>query len=252
MPSDEAQRHRDALEDAERRWPDALAGQGRNNAHLVLKNLDDLVHDRRILDPVGDLIGKDIIAYATVLFIKEPETPGFVSWHQDGTYMGLQPMTGVSVWLALSPSNLDTGCMKMIPGSHKSGILPHDDTYGETNILTRGQQVAGVNENTAVDLILKPGQMSLHSMLVVHGSEPNLSTERRIGFVIQPYQSPDVHQKLTMPYGQLVRGSDTAENYLDTPRASGNMIAADVKRWQHANNIYADTLYHGAKKRRDF
>ena len=253
MSPEEAGEFRKALEEAEATWPEAFEGAGRNNAHLNFKFLDELVHDARIVDAVEDLLGPNLLAYGTVLFIKDPNTPGFVSWHQDATYMGLTPpASGATVWLALSPSNLETGCMKMVPGTHKDGIRSHVDTFAETNILTRGQDIQDVDESNIVDLVLEPGQMSFHSMTVIHGSEPNLSDERRIGFVIQCYMKPEMQQTIKPVYAQHVRGEDPFGNFLPTPRASGNMMPEDVARRDHCNEIWSDILYHGAEKRRDF
>jgi non-heme Fe2+,alpha-ketoglutarate-dependent halogenase len=253
MSPEEAGEFRKALEDAEAKWPEAFEGAGRNNSHLNLKFMDELVHDSQIVDAVEDLIGPNLLAYGTVLFIKEPNTPGFVSWHQDATYMGLTPYTeAVTVWLALSDSNPETGCMRMVPGSHKEGIRSHVDTYGESNILTRGQDIQNVDESEIVDLELVPGQMSFHHMAVIHGSQPNLSDKRRIGFVIQCYMKPEVSQKVKPVYAQHVRGEDSHSNFLATPRASGNMIAEDVARRDHCNEIWSDILYDGAEKRRDY
>jgi non-haem Fe2+, alpha-ketoglutarate-dependent halogenase len=253
MSPEEAGEFRKALEDAEAKWPEAFEGAGRNNSHLNLKFMDELVHDSRNVDAVEDLIGPNLLAYGTVLFIKEPNTPGFVSWHQDATYMGLTPYTeATTVWLALSESNPETGCMRMVPGSHKDGIRSHVDTFAETNILTRGQDIQNVDESGIIDLELVPGQMSFHHMAVIHGSQPNLSNKRRIGFVIQCYMKPEMTQKVKPVYAQHVRGEDPYGNFLTTPRASGNMIPEDVARRDHCNDLWSDILYHGAEKRRDY
>ena len=253
MSEYEASQYLQRLEEAERRYPTLAHAHKRNNVHLSFKCLDELAHHRVILDAVEDLIGPHFSSWATVLFCKEPQSPHYVSWHQDATYMGLTPpASGATVWLALSPSNLETGCMKMVPGTHKDGIRSHVDTFAETNILTRGQDIQDVDESNIVDLVLEPGQMSFHSMTVIHGSEPNLSDERRIGFVIQCYMKPEMQQTIKPVYAQHVRGEDPFGNFLPTPRASGNMMPEDVARRDHCNEIWSDILYHGAEKRRDF
>lgn len=252
ISENEAAEIRAELEAAEARWPEQLAGPGRNNAHLTLSCLDALVHDPRITDVISDILGPDLIVNATVLFIKEAHDPGYVSWHQDGRYMGLEPMTGVTAWLALSPSNLESGCMRMLPGSHAHGILEHEDTYGEDNILTRGQEIGGLDESRAVDLILRPGQMSLHNQQVAHASMPNQSDDRRIGFAIQSYLTPDVRQTLGRSLVQHVRGAATPDHHEVVPRASGDMTQADIAARDELNQVYADILYNGAERRRDY
>jgi len=187
MREDEAITYRERFEVAEQKYPEHAHAEKRNNAHLSYKCLDELAHHSIILDAVEDLIGPDISLWATVLFIKEPQTSHYVSWHQDATYMGMNKNDFVTPWLALSPSNLETGCMSMIPGSHKNHIRPHDDTFAEDNILTRGQVVRDVDESQAVNLILRPEQMSLHHAEIIHGSRQNKSQSRRIGFAMQSY-----------------------------------------------------------------
>ncbi len=248
---DEAQELRARLEGAEAEWPEAFEGAARNNAHLNLTCLDEIVHDNRLVDAIEDLIGPNILNYGTVLFIKEPHDPGFVSWHQDARYMGLEPHAGVTAWVALSHSNETSGCMQMIPGSH-SQILDHNDTFGETNILTRGQEVEDVDASDAVPLILRPGQMSIHSARVIHASQPNRSADRRIGFVIQPYMPPSVQQTITPTGAQLVRGRDDHGNFKLIGRPKSDMNPNDVATRNWINETWSDILYHGAEKRRNY
>lgn len=248
---DEAMRLRTELEAAEARWPEAFQGAARNNAHLNLKCLDEIVHNETLVDAVEDLIGPDILNYGTVLFIKEPNDPGFVSWHQDARYMGLEPHVGITAWVALSHSNETSGCMQMIPGSHGE-IKDHNDTFGEENILTRGQEVQGVDDAKAVSLILQPGQMSIHSARVIHASQPNRSSDRRIGFVIQPYMPPHVKQTIKRTAAQLIRGADPHGNFDLVGRPSINMATEDIAMRDKINADWSDILYDGAKQRRNF
>lgn len=248
---DEAAELRAELEAAEARWPDALVGAGRNNAHLNLTCLDRIVHHSRLVDAVEDIIGPNILNYGTVLFIKEAGDPGFVSWHQDGRYMGLTPLEGLTAWVALSPSNAESGCMQMIPGSH-GHLRPHHDTFGAENILTRGQQIKDVDETTAVSLVLKPGQVSFHNMEVMHASQPNHSVDRRIGFVIQCYIPPHMRQTLAPVGAQWVRGEDPYRHFEYLSRPASDMDADDLAARDRTNAAWSDILYHGAERRRDF
>ena len=247
----EALRLRKELEAAEEKWPDAFVGSARNNAHLNLKCLDEIVHNETLVDAVEDLIGSDILNYGTVLFIKEAGDPGFVSWHQDARYMGLEPHVGITAWVALSHSNEESGCMQMIPGSHGE-IRDHKDTFGDKNILTRGQEIGGIDESKAVSLRLRPGQMSIHSARVIHSSQPNNSGDRRIGFVIQPYMPPHVKQTIKRTAAQLIRGGDPYGNFDIVGRPKTNMAPEDVAIRDRINADWADILYDGAERRRDF
>ena len=130
MSEQEASEYLHRFEEAERRFPALAHAHKRNNVHLSFKCLDELAHHRVILDAVEDLIGAHFSLWATVLFCKEPQSPHYVSWHQDATYMGLDSIDFPTPWIALSPSNRDTGCMTMISGSHHSEIQIHKDTFG--------------------------------------------------------------------------------------------------------------------------
>lgn len=252
MPAAEATEIRERLEAAETHWPDALTGRNRNNAHLIFPFLDAVVHDTRILDAVEDLIGPNIRVYGTVLFTKEPESAGFISWHQDGTYMGLEPHDGTTAWLALSPSTETTGCMYMVPGSHTGGIRPHNDTFDDNNILTRGQAIDGIDEADAVPLILKPGQLSFHHRRTIHGSAPNRGADRRIGFAVQSYLPPHVRQITGTAHVQMARGADGPRHHPYAPRPTRVMAPEDVAFRDQLNDAWSDILYAGADKRRDY
>ncbi len=253
MSEHEAGDYRARLEEIEAKYPGEVHGENRNNAHLAFSCLDELAFHPLILDVVEDLLGADFSLWASVLFIKEPQTDHFVSWHQDATYMGMNKNTFLSPWIALSPSNLETGCMSMIPGSHHQHIVDHEDTYGEDNILTRGQRVNDVDESKAVHLILKPGQMSVHHCEVIHGSQPNKSNERRIGFALQSYARHDVVQTIGQNQWQHCRGkprNDTDLRALGRPQF--DMDPAGVADREASKANYADILYEGAEQRRAY
>ena len=247
--ADEAAAIRTALEEAERRFPEELAGPNRNNAHYVLPVLDEITHDSRILDAVQDVIGPDILMAGTTLFIKEPETKGFISWHQDARYIGLEPHDWVTGWLAISDVTEDNGCMRMIPGSHKAPLAEHVDTYGDDNLLTRGQTVPDVDEDQAVTVPLKPGQLSLHHPRIVHGSGPNISGERRIGFAMQSYIAPNVEQVIGRIWVQQARGSDRFGHHDVAPRPTGTMQPGDIKFRDEANDRLSEIFYAGANRK---
>ena len=246
----EASELKDKLEDAEKIWPEAFSASARNNAHLNFEFLDSIVHNKNLLDAVEDILGPNILAYASTLFIKEPRDPGFVSWHQDGKYMGLSENIGITAWVALSEANGESGCMSMIPGSHEK-MLAHKDTFGKDNILTRGQEVQNVDAGKAVETPLRPGQASFHCPTVIHGSQPNRSEHRRIGFAIQTYIPTNVKSIHGRASAQLVRGIDTFGHFDLLQRPKRDMEEAQVTTRDLVNKEYADILYLGAKKTRD-
>jgi len=253
MSESDAIEIRHKLEEAEQLYPEHLNGENRNNAHLVFDFLDKLAFHESIVDMVEDLIGPNISLWGSVLFIKDPGTKHFVSWHQDATYMGMTSNEFVTPWIALSPSTLETGCMSMIPGSHKNNIRPHADTFAEDNILTRGQVVQNVDESKAVDLILKPGQLSLHHGEIVHGSQPNLSNDRRIGFALQSYMPNSIRQHIGKNMWLPVRGDASNESdQIALSRPANSMDAAAVAQREVVNQNFGDILYHGASQRRNY
>jgi non-heme Fe2+,alpha-ketoglutarate-dependent halogenase len=252
MSEHEAQGYRRQLEEIEHNYPDHINAQNRNNPHLVFPALDNLAHHPIIVDAVEDLIGPDISLWGSVLFIKEPQTAGFVSWHQDATYMGINPHDFVTPWLALTSSNLENGCMSMIPGSHKKHIQKHHDTFEETNILTRGQAVKDVDESSAVDLILKPGQMSLHHAEIIHGSQPNLSNDRRIGYAMQAFMPAHAQQVVGDNYWLNIRGDNPRDNNIALRRPISDMTSEAVDSRKRVNDNWANILYQGAEKKRAY
>ena len=249
---EEAARLRALLEEAEAKYPEALSGANRNNAHCNFTFLDEITHHPVLLDAVEDIVGPDVVCCATVLFIKEANDPGYVSWHQDGKYMGLEPNNGVTAWVALSDSNEASGCMQVIPGSQKQGMREHNDTFSDTNILTRGQEAQGVDASKAVSMPLKPGQVSFHHQSVVHSSQPNRSNDRRIGFAIQTYFSPEVKQTKGTTFVQLARGEDKYGHFETAPRPQEDMNLDDIAMRDHMNKLWSEILYHGTDKRRDY
>ena len=252
LSEDEAGRYLELLQAAETEVPDDLNAENRNNPHLAFRFLDELVHHPVILEAVEDLIGPDFGLWGSVLFIKEPQSRHFVSWHQDATYMGLEPHDFVTPWLALTPSNLESGCMSMIPGSHIGNVQSHEETFHEDNILTRGQRINEIDESVAVDLILKPGQMSLHHARTVHGSRPNRGTQRRAGYAIQAYAPAGTRQLIGDNLWVPMRGHCMQEDFVELRRPLADMDAAAAAERERANRNWADILYQGAERKRSY
>jgi non-haem Fe2+, alpha-ketoglutarate-dependent halogenase len=213
MPRAEADALRAKLEDFE---ADAgiLAGKLRHKSHLLFTWLNDLIRHPRILDAVEDVLGPNILCWGSSFFIKEPRNPAFVSWHQDSTYWGLDPADVMTAWVALSDSTAANGAMRVIPGSHKLAQVAHRDTFSPDNLLSRGQEVmVDVDERQAVMMPLQAGEMSLHHVRLIHGSDPNPSDLRRIGFAIR-YIPTTVRQVAgSHDHATLVRGVDTYRHF---------------------------------------
>jgi ectoine hydroxylase-related dioxygenase (phytanoyl-CoA dioxygenase family) len=209
MPEAQALEIRRKLEAFEAQTGGPLKGALRHKSHLLFTWLADLVRNSQIVDAIEDLYGPNLLCWTTNFFIKEADNPAFVSWHQDSTYWGLDKPDVVTAWVALTPSNKANGAMEFIPGSHTKDQIPHRDTFAKDNLLTRGQEVAvEVDESKAVVIELEPGEISLHHVRLVHGSPPNPSNDRRIGFAIR-YIPTTVTQIAGDDSATLVRGVDT-------------------------------------------
>lgn len=212
--------------------PEPARGRAlKNKSHLVSRTLNDLIRKPAILDAVEDVIGPDLLVWGASFFKKEGGSPDFVSWHQDATYWGLEPMDIVTAWVALTPSTVESGCMRVVPGTHQGSILPHTETYAATNMLSRGQEIAvEVKEGEAVDVVLAPGQMSLHHVLIAHGSEPNRATHPRVGFAIR-YIGGHVRQtQAARDHATLVRGRNLAGTFELEEPPRGELEPADLAR----------------------
>jgi ectoine hydroxylase-related dioxygenase (phytanoyl-CoA dioxygenase family) len=167
--------------------------------------------------------------------------------------MGMDDVNFPTPWIALSPSNLKTGCMTMISGSHKQEIRKHEDTFSEHNILTRGQVIPEVDESKGVDLILEPGEMSIHHGAIIHGSKPNKSQQRRIGFSLQSYMPPAIEQVVGRNIWTHIRGKQRQDSDgLNLDRPKYNMDPVTVSQRKIANENLSDILYKGAKTKRNY
>jgi ectoine hydroxylase-related dioxygenase (phytanoyl-CoA dioxygenase family) len=221
----------------------------RNKPHLVFKWANELIRHPKILEPIQDLLGPDLLVWGSSFFIKEPRDPAYISWHQDSTYWGLSHPDIVTAWVAFSVSEVANGAMRVLPGSHLKDQLPHKDTFARDNLLTRGQEVmVEVDESKVVDLTLQPGEMSLHHVRMVHGSEPNRADYRRIGFAIR-YVPTYVRQTAgPKDYATLVHGVDRYHHfdYEPVPQADfgEQELAAHRRITEEANKI----LYRGTDR----
>tara|TARA_Y100001970_G_scaffold97190_1_gene122391 strand:+ start:282 stop:1109 length:828 start_codon:yes stop_codon:yes gene_type:complete len=248
LSADEANEIRNEIEFIEKKWPKELEGSGRNYVHLISPIFDKISHNEKILNAVESLIGKNILICGTTLFIKNPNEKGYVSFHQDAKYIGLEPYNWVTAWIAVTDSNKENGCMRMWSGSHKDDLKDHYQKFDEGNLLTRGQSVENVPLKETKPIVLKAGQMSLHHPKIIHGSGLNLSKDRRIGFVIQSYIGSDVNQVLGKMYVQKARGEDNFKYHEYAPRAKQLMDPKDIKTRKKANDELNKIFYSGSAK----
>ena len=149
----------------------------------------DLTMEPSVLDSVEALLGPDIIVFGALILCKHPGHDAYVAWHQDSAYSGADEVPSVSAWIALADSTRANGCMRVVPGTHRRP-LAHRDVPDPANLIRAGRTLAeAVDEEQALDIVLRAGEMSLHHDRIVHGSRPNCGDDKRIGFVVR-YTTP--------------------------------------------------------------
>ena len=210
----------------------------KHKTHLASKTLCDLVATPAIVDVVEDLLGPDILVWGAGFFNKPARSSVYVSWHQDATYWGLEPPDIVTAWVALTPSTVESGCMRVAPGTHRQPVMANRETFAAGNLLSRGQEIAiEIDETRAVNVELQPGQMSLHHVLIAHNSEPNRASWPRIGFVIR-YIGGHVRQTgAAKDSATLVRGRPHNDSFvLETP-PEDDLGPATLARYRTFNDL---------------
>lgn len=214
----------------------------------LIPSFDQLIRNENLIKAVEPILGPDLLVWSGGLFIKEANTPHVVSWHQDLTYWGLDDAEEVTAWVALCPSNLQSGCMRFVPGSHKDQLVPHNDTFDENNLLTRGQEIAvDVDDSDGVDVILETGQASLHHGHLFHASGPNTTSDRRIGVAIR-YIKPSMKQRNgSGTLVSLVAGKDDYKNFTSVGSPEGWLMDADFERCAADSDLKRSILFEGAE-----
>ena len=242
FPAEAADVHRKIMETAETSIGN-LHYQAK--VHTILQSPYELASHNSILDVVESLIGPDILIYNVEYIVKEPGTPSYVSWHQDLTYWGFDSDDQVSMWLALTPASEESGCMRMIPGSHTNGMKEHKKTEDENNVLFQGQTVDDVDEKDAVVCPLQPGEASFHHGWTLHASLPNRSNDRRIGLNVQ-YIKPSMQQlKHDGDSAVLVRGKDLYNHFLPDVPAETDLDPIAMEKFKTLNNIHQAIVADG-------
>ncbi len=212
---------RDAFDELEAREGKEHCEIGLQGRHVDQRFIWEMASHPKILDCIEALMGPDIMVLSTHCFCKYPQTTQkFVAWHQDVTYWGLEPPDALTAWYAIDDSDVENGCMRVISGSHRRGIVEHGKSNRPGNLLSINQAVqADVDESQAVNLELKAGQISIHHGHVIHGSNPNTSDRRRCGLTLRycpPSVKPVRENSIGKPWpAVLVRGEDRFKNFGD-------------------------------------
>jgi len=246
MSEQQAGVYRDRLTEYERTTGEPIQSNMRHNVHLLFTWADELIRHPAILDAVEDVLGPNLLCWITNFFIKEANDPAFVSWHQDSTYWGLDPSDVVTAWVALSDAPVQSGAMKMIPGSHKWDQIPHKDTFDENNLLSRGQEIeVDVDDKDGVCMPLKAGEISLHHIRTCHGSEPNTTDHRRIGLAIRYIPSYVRQVNVARDGAVLVRGVDEFNNFEADPSPKTDLDTNAISAHTHSVQRLMGALMDG-------
>jgi ectoine hydroxylase-related dioxygenase (phytanoyl-CoA dioxygenase family) len=193
-----------------------------STAHLRHGRVHDLLTDRRIVAVVKDLVGENVIGWGSHFFCKMPGDRKRVAWHQDASYWPLTPSKAVTIWLAIDDATVENACMRYIPRSHLLGHLTYRLSEGdEANVLNQTVEATEILE-PPLNVEMKAGEVSVHSDLLLHGSETNLSRLRRCGLTLR-YCPPDVTAGLGWSAkGVIVSGVDPSGHWANAPRPAAD------------------------------
>jgi len=229
--------------------PSLFSGRDGRKSYLLYKTMHALVCHPRILDAAESLLGPNLFCWGGQFFAKPVSDMAYVTWHQDATYWGLSSSDVLTAWVALTPSTKEAGCMQVVPGSHHKQVA-HEDRFDDSNMLTRGQELAvQVDPGTVVNVELAPGQMSLHHVLLFHGSEINRANHPRIGFAIRYIPT---HLRQLAPIRDsalLVRGQDDYGHFDHESAPHADRDAKALTCHADATERQLRIVYAGAQER---
>ncbi len=188
------------------------------SAHLKSRMVYDIVKDPRIVEYISDLLGEDVVCWGAHFFCKLPGDGKIVAWHQDASFWPLSPSRTVTAWLAIDDADTENACMRFVATSHHDGHLTYQkSSEGENNVLNQTVEEVSLY-GTSVDVELKAGEISLHSDLLLHGSELNRSDRRRCGLTLR-YCAAAVRADLDWnKEGVIVKGTDPTGHWADLPK----------------------------------
>ena len=200
---------------------------GINCYQARMAGIYDIATNARILDLVEDIIGPNIICWASAILSKKPHDPKQVPWHQDAGFWKLSPARTVTVWLAIDDADEENSAMRFIPRTHNQGEIK-TSSMGEESVFHKG--IADAESYGApFTNSLKAGEMSLHADMLVHGSLANQSDRRRCGLTLR-YCSPE--SKIIDPdWAQgveaiIARGQDQSGHWQHHARPKNDDILA--------------------------
>ncbi|MDA1098117.1 MAG: phytanoyl-CoA dioxygenase family protein [Proteobacteria bacterium] len=240
----EVAHYRGCLESFERRYPNDVK-KLKSKSHILCPWVADMARNPNILDIYEDLIGPNILCYSMAFRVKDPDGKTFAGWHQDGAANPIKPILVIGA-LALADCSLAHGCLKVIPGSHKSGVLPHIDTGNPDSILSRGQFISShIDESKAVNLELKAGEIGLFNAGIIHSSPVNTSDARRIVVLVEMIPA-HTEVRAYRDSAMLVRGVDAFNNVDVDPAPSAEFGPEERAAWRLATMKVGKNIFEGS------
>lgn len=230
------------LEDFERNYPEHVPKLD-VKAHLLCGWANELVQNPVLLDVMEDLLGPNLLLTGAAFRIKPPDGRTFAEWHQDSYVAAIKPFFCTAT-LALSEYSAENGCLRVIPGSHRWGTLPMSDTGDEDSILSRPYRVtSAIDEAQAVDVLMRPGELTLQHDHTIHGSRPNRSKARRIG-LLADFTTPDARKASgERESAILVRGVDDYGYWRTDETPDGELDEAALAAWERGAGAYVSNYY---------
>ena len=246
MSEQQATQYRASFESFETRYPKDVIKLDQK-AQMLCPWIDEMVRLPALLDPLEDLLGPDILCWGTSLRLKEADGKTFAGWHQDTAYADVRPIVIICA-LALSCCTKDSGCIRVLPESHKWALLPHRENIGTDSLLTREQTIeSALDESQAVDLELAPGEVAFFNNAICHSSGPNRSDDRRILFLIEMVPTM-AYQESPRESATLVRGNDKFHHFDIDERPDAEMSPKALKAWRDRVEVQAEVLFRGASR----
>jgi len=158
--------------------------------HHLDERIDRLIDDPRLVNPIRELLGEaEISLFTDKLNLKRPGEGSRFRWHQDSPYWAhffseVERLPNAMV--SIDAATQVNGCLRVIPGSHRRGMLPGIEGEGVLGPLFTDPRY--FDESLQVPVVVSAGSVLFFSPSVVHGSDPNDSTEQRkaLIFTYQP------------------------------------------------------------------
>lgn len=206
--------------------------------HLHFSWAYKLVLHPLILEHLVPILGPNILVHGSTLFYKKPNNEKYVSWHQDGYFMKFSSPKYVTAWVAFEDSTPENGCLQVIPNSHHT-VYKHESIPNKNTVLPSGLTIVeNFDEQNAINLTLKAGEMSLHHVNIIHGSQANTSDKPRIGFAIR-YIAAEVTQELYHHEVVLAKGEYHGNHYKLLSHPPENNDELSIANQKRAHEVYS-------------